>query len=75
VLCSWLLQSSTKNRRGEEGEQNPNQRTRDGKPERNTPARVLVDCVGLHAIFLKRSKAEIPENLGFLAPIASAPLL
>jgi hypothetical protein len=63
ALCSWHLQSSTKNRRGEEPEQNTEQRTRDSEPEGNAPARVLGDRICLHAIFLKRSKIDISQNV------------
>ena len=54
--------SSTKNRRGEEGEQNTNQRTRDGKPEGNTPAGLLSGWICLHIKFLKRSKIDISRS-------------
>src|SRR5436190_10844566 len=64
MLCSWLLRSSTKNRRSEESEQNTNQRTRDGKPERNTPAGLLSDWICLHAIFssVRRSIFHVAQN-------------
>ena len=51
MLCSWLLRSSAKNRRREEGEQNTEQRTCDGKPEGNTPAGLLSGWICLHVIF------------------------
>jgi hypothetical protein len=35
------LPSGAKNRQGEDGEQNPEQRACDGEPERDIPARVL----------------------------------
>jgi hypothetical protein len=38
-----LLFSRTKNRQGDDGEQNPEQRTCDGKPERNVPNVALKD--------------------------------
>ena len=64
VLCSWLVRSATKNRRGEEGEQNTNQRTRDGEPEGNTPAGPLGDWICLHAIFssVRRSAFHVARN-------------
>src|SRR5207248_7097883 len=60
-----------KNRRGEEGEQNTNQRTRDGEPEGKIPARVLGDCICLHAIFLKRSSIDISQNMKFFGTHAA----
>ena len=64
ALCSWLLRSSTKNCCGEEGEQNTNQRTRDGKPEGNTPAGLLSGGICLHAIFssVRRSTFHVARN-------------
>jgi hypothetical protein len=41
VIVLMVPRSSTENRRGEKADQNTEQRTRDGEPEGNAPARLL----------------------------------
>jgi hypothetical protein len=64
VLCSWLLRSSTKNRRGQDAEQNTEQRTWDGEPEGNVPAWFVSNWGCLHAIFssVRRSTFHMTWN-------------
>src|SRR6476620_10489206 len=71
LSCSWLVRSATKNRRGEEGEQNPNQRTRDVKPEGNTPAGLFSGWICLHVIFssFRRTTFHVARNF-FRPPLS-----
>jgi len=55
-----------KNRRGEEGEQNTEQRTRDGKPEGNTPAGLLSGWISFHATFSSVRRSTFHKNAKFL---------
>jgi len=67
VIVLMVPRSSTENRRGENADQNTEQRTRDGEPEGNAPARLFSGWIILHAIFLKRPKTDISPNVKFLS--------
>jgi hypothetical protein len=67
---SRLFFSWTKNRQGEDGEQNTDQRTRDGEPKRNTPARIMdrASSISMPIVFFCLHGTEPAPNASFFIP-------
>jgi len=72
VVVLMVPRSSTENRRGQKADQNTEQRTRDGEPEGNAPTRLFSGWISLHAIFLKRPKTDISQDVNYFRDTLSA---